>query len=58
MWTVGTVMVNGGNEKDRRLAKQAMVGDLVGWLHRIPVLELRRGFGLVCLHTLIFKIKN
>ena len=54
----GIVMGNGGNEKDRRLAKKAMVGELVGWLHGIPVLELRRGFGLGCLHTLIFKIKN
>ena len=31
MWTVGTVMVNGGNEKDRRLAKQAMVG-VIDWV--------------------------
>ena len=58
MWTVETVMVNGGNERDRRLVKQAMVGDLIGWLHGLPVLELRRGFGLGCSHTLIFKIKN
>ena len=31
MWTVGTVMVNGGNEKDRRLTTTGHGGGF-GWV--------------------------